>query len=76
MSPASMPSQKERQSALFSFKMEKAQVTQRPGASCFATAVRTLTTGSHATGRAPADDPLPVLVRLVNRKPAKKPANP
>lgn len=33
---------------------------QRPGASCLATAVRTLTTGSHATGRVPADDPLPV----------------
>ena len=34
---------------------------QRPGASCLATAVRTLTTGSQATGRLPADDPLPTV---------------
>jgi hypothetical protein len=31
---------------------------QRPGSSRFATSVRTLTTGSHAMGRDPADDPL------------------
>src|SRR3954449_216632 len=31
---------------------DSAQVTQRPGCSCFATSVSTLTTGSHATVRA------------------------
>lgn len=37
---------------------ELAQVTQRPGCSCFATSVNTLTGGSHATARLRSDDGL------------------
>lgn len=46
----------------FSFRTTRSdQVMQRPGASCLATAVRTLTTGSQAIGRLPADEPLPTV---------------